>query len=228
MLSGCLVLLLPFNKKYIKLLLSFSGAFLLGVTVFNIFPSIYKVENVNVIFVGLFILLGFIIQIFLETYSHGIEHGHIHKHHHETNSSIILLSISLYLHSFLEGLPLGSHEHASDDLLWGIVIHNLPIAFTYAFLLKSAHFSTQKLLGYLLCFALITPLGIVIGNYLQHQLEVASFNSYALAIATGIFLHISTTIIFESSENHKYNIRKFIAILLGFVISFVPHLFHEH
>lgn len=226
-LSGSLVLFIPFKKNAIKLLLSFSGAFLLGVTVFNILPTIYT-EGVSIMYAGGLILLGFLLQIILEIYSHGIEHGHVHTKHHHSKQYIYLLSFSLYVHSFLEGLPLGSHNHESEDLLWGIVIHNIPIAFTYAFLLKSEHFSNAKILGALLLFASITPLGMVLGNYIQYTLQMESFNSYALAMATGIFLHISTTIIFESGENHKYNVSKFIAILIGFAGSYIPHMFHAH
>src|SRR5687768_1070975 len=227
LISGSLVLFIPFKKNAIKLLLSFSGAFLLGVTVFNILPGIYK-ANVSIMYAGGLILAGFLLQIILEIFSHGIEHGHVHTHHHHSKSYIYLLSVSLYVHSFLEGLPLGSHTHESEDLLWGIVIHNLPIAFSYAFLLKSEKFSNPKIFLALILFASITPLGMILGNYIQYSLAMESFNSYALAIATGIFLHISTTIIFESGENHKYNISKFVAILFGFAGSMIPHFFHQH
>jgi len=227
LISGSLVLFIPFKKNAIKLLLSFSGAFLLGVTVFNILPGIYK-EGVNLMYAGGLILLGFLLQIILEIFSHGIEHGHVHTSHHHSKNYIYLLSISLYIHSFLEGLPLGSHSHESEDLLWGIVIHNVPIAFSYAFLLKTEKFSHGKILLALLLFASITPIGMLLGNYIQYNMAWESFNSYALAMATGIFVHISTTIIFESGENHRYNIKKFVAILLGFAGSYIPHIFHSH
>lgn len=228
LVSGGLVLFIPFKKNAIKLLLSFSGAFLLGVTVFNIFPSIYGNDHSNILVIGIFILAGFLLQILLEAYSHGIEHGHVHTHHHHSKSYIFSLSASLYLHSFLEGLPLGSHQHQSEDLLMGIIIHNLPIAFSYAFLLKSEHYSSTRIFIALALFASITPLGMLLGHYIQYNTTLQNFNQFALAITTGIFLHISTTIIFESSENHKYNLRKFIAIVLGFVSSVIPHLFHSH
>jgi hypothetical protein len=36
-----------------------------------------------------------------------------------------------------------------------------------------------------------------------------------MALVVGIFLHISTTILFETEENHKFNMVKFIAIIIG-------------
>ena len=41
-----------------------------------------------------------------------------------------------------------------------------------------------------------------------------------LAIVVGIFLHISTTIIFETSENHKFNLLKLVSILVGCSFAF--------
>ena len=40
-----------------------------------------------------------------------------------------------------------------------------------------------------------------------------------MAIVIGIFLHISTTILFESSEGHKFSSQKILAIIVGSVIA---------
>ena len=40
-----------------------------------------------------------------------------------------------------------------------------------------------------------------------------------LALVVGMFLHISTTIIFETNENHRFNLAKLTAILLGVGLS---------
>jgi hypothetical protein len=36
-----------------------------------------------------------------------------------------------------------------------------------------------------------------------------------MAIVIGIFLHISTTILFESSSNHRFNFMKMVVIVIG-------------
>jgi zinc and cadmium transporter len=48
-----------------------------------------------------------------------------------------------------------------------------------------------------------------------------NYHTEITALTIGIFLHISTVILFESSKDHKFNIRKFIAILLGMSIAFL-------
>ena len=40
-----------------------------------------------------------------------------------------------------------------------------------------------------------------------------------MAVVIGIFLHISTTILFESSVDHKFNLKKVIAVLFGIGIA---------
>ena len=65
-------------------------------------------------------------------------------------------------------------------------------------------------------FSLMAPLGLLLGGPLLKGLEINPI--YVLAIAVGMFLHISTTIIFESSEGHKLNLLKLSAILIGFVV----------
>ena len=45
------------------------------------------------------------------------------------------------------------------------------------------------------------------------------FLSAALAIAIGMLLHISTTIIFESTPDHRFNAKRFITVLLGALLA---------
>ena len=65
----------PSQRKNLKLLLAFSGAFLLSITVFNFLPEVYNNSNKPV---GLFIMIGILLQVILEFFSKGAEHGHVH------------------------------------------------------------------------------------------------------------------------------------------------------
>ena len=165
--------------------------------------------------IGLFILLGIVFQTVLEYLSKGAEHGHIHIHDLKNNVPWLLF-FSLSLHAFLEGMPLGFENN--NELLWAIVIHKIPIAIILSVFFKNSNFSTTHVIAILTIFALMSPLGSFVANKLPvvHQYE-AQIN----AIVIGIFLHISTAILFESSENHQFNLQKFIAILIGFGIAFL-------
>lgn len=194
----------------IKLLLSFSGAFLLALTLFDLLPEVY--EHLDVKRTGLFIMIGILLQIILEFFSKGAEHGHVHIHKNETTFPWLLF-ISLCIHSFLEGFPI--HEH--NDMVYGVLIHKIPIATLITAFLIQSDFRKVQIIGFLTIFTAMTPLGTLISN----TSELATGYIYIInAIVIGIFFHISTTILFESGEGHKFNLSKLIAIILGIGIAY--------
>ena len=103
----------PQNTGNIKLLLAFSGAFLLSLTFFELLPEVYDDNNPKT--VALFILGGILLQIFLEFFSKGAEHGHMHIHLKE-NKFPTLLFLSLSIHALVEGVPI----HGNNAILYGI------------------------------------------------------------------------------------------------------------
>ena len=96
---GFLIVLIlkPSQRKNIKLLLAFSGAFLLSITVFDFLPEVYKSEDKPI---GLFIMIGILLQIILEFFSKGAEHGHVHLNKNATTFPWLLF-VSLSIHSVL-------------------------------------------------------------------------------------------------------------------------------
>nr|WP_194507968.1 ZIP family metal transporter [Psychroserpens luteus] len=210
---GILLAVTTKQKKplYTKLLLSFSGAFLLALTLFDLLPEVY--HHLEAKTTGLFIMCGILLQIILEFFSKGAEHGHVHIHKDET-AFPWLLFISLCLHSFLEGFPI--HEH--NDMVYGVLIHKIPIAALISAFLMQSNFSKLQIASFLIVFTLMTPLGTLISNASEISTEHLTMVN---AIVIGIFFHISTTILFESSEGHKFNLSKLIAIILGVGIAYV-------
>ena len=148
-----LVQLIKPNSKHLQLFLSFSGAYLLSVTVLHLIPEVFSNQQEQI---GLFILLGIVLQTGLEYLSKGAEHGHIHGHDFEKQIPWLLLG-SLSLHAFLEGMPLGLGEN--ESLLYAIVIHKLPIAIILAGFLKNSSLSKAYVFIFLFLFAIMSPLG---------------------------------------------------------------------
>lgn len=200
----------PKSKENFKLLLAFSGAFLLALTIFELLPSAY--ENSNAKTVGVFVMLGILLQIFLEFFSKGAEHGHVHINS-EKSSFPWLLFISLSIHALLEGFPIENH----DTILYGILIHKIPIAIILSIFLIGSKIKLTKAIFFILLFALMTPLG----SYIASNSDIATeFYSPITALVIGVFLHISTVILFESSEGHHFNLRKLLVIIIGIVIAY--------
>ena len=205
-----LALILKVKKvKKLSIYLAFSGAFLLALTIFELLPDVYETPNK---LIGVYIISGILLQIILEFFSKGAEHGYVHEHN---DSKIFpwLLFISLSIHSLLEGFPITEN----NNLLIGIMIHKIPIALILSIFFINANYKKTTTLSFLLLFAIMTP----IGNWLANNFEsIINFHKEITAIAIGVFLHVSTTILLESSKNHQFNISKMSAILFAIILAY--------
>ncbi|HEY0177769.1 MAG TPA: ZIP family metal transporter [Pedobacter sp.] len=224
--GGLSIFLVKSDKsQLLKLILSFSGAYLFGITVLHLIPEAYSGPDHAEI--GIYILIGFLLQIFLEQFSEGIEHGHIHKHN-EGQIFPYGIMISLCLHAFLEGMPLAADHH--NALIFGIALHHIPAAFALSSILLQNRFSHRGIVLSLMIFAIMAPLGFL----LSYGISVGSIGGIELyfnkimGVVIGIFLHISTTILFESNVDHKVNKRKMIAVLLGISIALTGFYISGH
>ncbi len=198
------------SNRTAQLLLSFSGAYLLSITILHLLPEVYVTKHNTV---GLFILLGLLFQLILDYFSKGAEHGHIHIQ--KNQAFPWALFISLCVHAFMEGLPLANHSQ-HEHLLWAIVIHKVPIAIILGTFFVNSNFPKKTAILFLVLFSLMSPLGSLAGEQIVFLIK---YKTEITAIIIGIFLHISTIILFETSKDHKFNLYKFIAILTGMIVA---------
>ncbi len=227
--SYALLFLLPFvggfiamqvssvNKNLLKLFLAFSGAFLFSVSIVDILPTLYqKNTQINS---GVFILAGFFFQIILEYFTKGIEHGHLHSHGRR-NQFPTAIVIGLCVHSFIEGIPLSNIGFLSEaqrvHLIYGVALHEAPAAFTLITLLRHNHISRSTSYIIMVLYSCMSLFGISLSSI---STGMTFFDSGVLqnilALVIGTFLHISTTILFENSENHSFGRFKLMAIAIG-------------
>ena len=227
----------PSDPNKLKLLIAFSGAYLLSITALHLLPEVFTGDDRGAYF-GAFVLVGFFMQVMLEYLSGGIEHGHAHTH--RSAGLPVGLMIGLCLHAFLEGMPLGggdaghshhghshhgdSHSHGLEPLLLGIVLHKYPVAMVFLAMLLNSGMAKSKAFGLLAVFAAMAPLGTLLSGVEM----VGQYNRESLAIVIGIFLHVSTTILFESSEGHRFNAYKMMAIAAGLALSAAGMLLNAH
>jgi zinc and cadmium transporter len=186
LLSGLLALRMKsINPLWLKLLLAFSGAYLFAMCVLHLIPETYQSGSNRI---GLFILAGFILQLLLEFFS--------------------------------EGMPLGESRAGAvvqNSLLTGIILHHVPVAMALATMLTGSHVKKGTTVFCILLFAAMAPLGALTSVALGGNKSwlLAEYYNEIMALVIGIFLHISTTILFESTEDHRFNYYRFAAILTG-------------
>ena len=185
------------HSELLSILLSFSGAYLLGNVVLHLLPEIFADAHVGHQETGahthdytaaIYILLGFFIQLLIVQFTRGIEHGHLHLHEHQSKGYIAGVFFGLSFHAFMEGVPLvGDNMEAAQmqPLFNAILVHKIPEAFALAtvlFFSVSKQFNAYLLLAF---FALMTPLGSYAGNYLTTQ-HVMDFK-WLIAISSAAF-----------------------------------------
>lgn len=232
LLGGVLIYLVPSPKgSNFKFLLVFAGAYLFAITVTHILPDLFH-EHGDLQLVGLFVLAGFFLQQFLEYFTSGVDHGHIHTHthnhdhnHHHHQSSAVVLLIALCVHAFLEGGMLAQPEvmgagYNVNAVLLGIVLHRAPAAFALMAVLAAQLHSRRKALPYLIVFSLASPVGLMVSTYFtESQVLTETGMIYLYALVSGNFLHISTTIVFESSPDHRFNAKKLVVAVVGALLA---------
>lgn len=218
LISGSLIFLPSFSEKTsVRSILSFSGSFLLSICLLHILPEIF-IGNSGSIGLGGYLMFGFFLQLILDYFSGGIEHGHTHVNHQKLGHFPLLVFLSLCMHSFLEALPLEhfSTELHNHSLLIGLVVHKAPISFILASLLMGYQLNRIWIILGIVLFSISAPLGAWIGS--EISIDQALFNKL-LAISAGIILHLSTTILLESNEEHTIKWRKLLPMLLGALLA---------
>jgi len=100
----------------------------------------------------------------------------------------------------------------NEHVAVGVFLHKLPIAMLLSFFLLQSQRPKIQVAILFLIFGISTPLG----TYLSSSYSIFSDAYIELsALVAGMFLHVSTTILFESADGHQFNNTKTIAITLG-------------
>jgi len=222
--------LIPFyfkeiSSKQMSYVLAFSGAFLLGISFLHLLPEAQAAIKKPI---GVYVLIGFFLQFIIQKLSHGVEHGHLH---HESHQPILGILIGLGIHAFLEGLPLGfdyMQDHTTSTLFFAVMAHKIPAAFTLGSLVLIS--KGKKYWWLILIFALISPLAGIFASYYGGQyVFVEDFVAFIIPVVMGAFIHISTTILFESgTKHHQISWKKIGAIILGIIVAGLTLLDHTH
>lgn len=219
------------DPRHVKVLNAFTGAYLFTLVILHLLPDLYEAEPgeaIKPLVLGGFILFGFFLQIALDAISMGIEHGHAHEIRGRMAFGILA---GLCVHAFVEALALGhspEHQTAHDlsarhFLLVSVVVHNYPISIALLGMLLQSGMKRGRALACLGLFAIMAPLGVLTSTYTG----LAVYTHYLMAIVIGIFMHISTTILFESEDHHKFPVGKLFAVGLGVVLGILSVVFES-
>ncbi|MDY5969008.1 MAG: ZIP family metal transporter [Bacteroidales bacterium] len=179
--------------------------------------------------VGASVLLGFFIQLMLEQLTGGVEHGGSHTFHganscakaQNADGKVIPMAglmLGLCIHSFLEGMPMiDFHGDIHQGLLWGIVLHNIPISLVLISFFAVSNIKASKAFLLMLLFAVMTPLGSLVNLAILGSNEKAQ--SLIMGLVVGILLHVSVSILFGNNHN-ALTWKKILLIMIAFAAAY--------
>lgn len=235
------------GPKFTSAITVFGGAFLFASCFINLVPHIflgddpYRFVTPGIHFkIAASVMVGFLIQLLLEKLTRGIEHGHNHcpcceeeqdsaQHHHSHHPHpghchtgsvhpVTGLLVGLCIHAFLEGMPLVDLDgDIHQGLLYGIVLHNIPIALVLVGLFVNNRYGLWRSLALLTLFAVMTPLGSLCNIYLLPADEL--LQSLIMGVVVGILLHVSVNILFDHDHNN-FTLTKLLLILVAFTAAY--------
>lgn len=212
-------------------LLTFSGAYLLSVTLLHLIPESSSALGFSM---GGYMLAGFFLQQFLQKFTHGVEHGHAHVGHDHHHIPALSLIIGMAVHAFAEGVPLGAEYHDGSTvpaLYIAIALHKLPEAMLIASLLIYNKNSKLKVFVLLALFAALSPSSSLFTHYFGTGFEgFKKMLPYVIAVVTGSFLHIGTTIFYESGNKlHSISWKKWAITAAAIALALLTTLGgHDH
>ena len=208
----------------------FGGAFLFGSCFVNLVPHMYigGFATAGDLKVGAAVLVGFLVQLVLEILTGGLEHGSQgvgapkgdtpQPANPKADVPLAGLMIGLCIHAFLEGMPLiDMHDGVHLGLLWGIVLHNIPISLVLVSLFVASGTRPAKAALLMLLFAVMTPLGSLANNALfGHD---AALQQLLMGLVVGILLHVSISILF-GDNGKRLNWNTILLVVIAFVAAY--------
>ena len=110
-------------------------------------------------------------------------------------------------------------------MLAGIVLHKIPAAYALMSIVTCTTRNRVLIFFALLIFAMASPAGLWASDYTSSaQLLSEGTTLILFSLVCGGFLQISTTIVFESSPQHKFDVRRFGVAVAGALAAIASEL----
>ena len=208
-------------------LISFAAGSLLGAAFFDLIPEALEGGGVAVV---PFILLGILIVFIFES-SLGWYHHHDQHLHDEHTFTVHTVLFGDALHNFIDGIAIAIGFAVSVEVgittTFAVFVHEIPQEIGDFGILIQRGYSRAKIIFYNFLTALATLVGAVFAYFL-FPFASEMFIFYALAVAAGTFIYISTSDLIP--ELRKYatgnlGVRHAIIIFIGiFVVAIMSDI----
>ncbi|EJU03088.1 Zinc/iron permease [Dacryopinax primogenitus] len=237
---GSLPLTLTFSHSRLKMLTTYGMGLLLGAalaviipegieTLYSSLPAAGERTDSNPFsqpgrVVAVSLVLGFSVMLFVEqlsshsknsgssTYEMASPGGTLHQHAHESHSKAFSATLALVIHSFADGIALGSSSLGDNSglelvVFLAIMVHKAPASLGLCTTLLSYSEPRPRIKQYLFAFSAAAPIGALVTYGVVWGLGNAAANlqwwaGVALLFSGGTFLYVATVIQDVSGHSH--------------------------
>lgn len=212
--SGSMPLYKSWERKHIRLFISFGAGSLLGASFIHMIPETVEAIGSGV---GIAVLTGFLILYVIEKFTmiHACEGEDCSFH-----QMGIISFIGLSAHNIIDGFVLTTSTmlpNLGPIVFAAIVVHKIPASFSLSSILIIGEFTRKKVLLYLIIFSLMLPVGAFAA-----MLLIDIFGTYelgiAVAVSAGTFIYIATSdLLPEVHRVGEWRFQNLISFLVGIV-----------
>jgi len=223
-LAGGLILLWreKFAKRVSLYLISFAAGSLLGAAFLDIIPeSTEAIGNSTFVYVLVGIVMIFVFEKFLGWY-----HYHDHDHDRETFEHTFSAQTVLFgdtLHNFIDGIAIALAFFVSTEVgiatTFAVFLHEIPQEIGDFGVLIRRGYSKSKIIFYNLITALAAVVG-ALSTYFLLPFLPGMFMFFALAVAAGVFIYISTSDLIPElrvKSDGGFDVGHTLALLFGII-----------
>jgi len=187
--AGLVPLFKSWEKKHIRLFISFGAGSLIGASFIHMIPETVDVVGSGV---GIAVLTGFLILYIIEKFTmlHACEGEDCTFH-----QMGVVSFIGLGAHNIIDGFVLVTSTMLPDlgpIVFVAIVVHKVPASFSLSSILVMGEYTRKQVLVYLIIFSLMLPLGGLAAMFLMNALGPYELG-IAVAVSAGTFLYIATS-----------------------------------
>ncbi len=212
--SGLIPLFKPWEKKHLRLFISFGAGSLIGAAFIHMIPE--TIEAIGSA-IGMAVLAGFLILYIIEKFTmlHACEGEDCSFH-----SIGIVSFIGLSAHNIIDGFVLAASTmlpNLGPIVFAAIVVHKIPASFSLSSILIMGDYTKKQIWLYLIIFSLMLPIGAGAAMLLMNL-----FGNYelgiAIAVSAGTFIYIATSdLLPEVHRVGEWRHQNLISFLAGIV-----------
>ena len=203
------------HAKWMHHIDSFCDGMFIAIALTHLLPEIYE-HSSTLSFIGsCFVILGTVMTIQFSIRKKSAHFKHI-------------VTYLLFAHCLIEGMAVSmvTDQSLQATLSMTILAHKVVEAFVFFNLISRQSWSQKSLYALLILFALLTPMGILVGGYLSHLPH--SISIWVNTLTCGTFLGISINcFLIQPCNEHSHHGK--VWVMAGFLaLTFLLPVMHAH